>query len=184
MGCVLYFSTTRPIINNIRKENKKMKKLIAAVLLTLTLTVSVVADDGFAYGFWFNSPKSTKEKTVDGIALGIPVISFKELSGASLALCGNVTEKTTGFEFALIGFNNSTSMSGVQIAFINLQKKQHDDCTVQIGGYNQTGEKGIQVGLINNSRNNALFQLGLININKNGWLPVMILVNFSKEMFD
>jgi len=54
---------------------------------------------------------------------------------------------------------------------------------LQWGFYNQSGENGIQIGVINQGKNNASFQLGLININKNGLLPVMIFVNLGKDIF-
>lgn len=160
-----------------------MKKLIFALMLTATVAFSVFADEGFAYGFWFESPKDVKTKSVDGIALGIPVISFRNLSGASLAICGNDTKKTSGFEFAFLGFNRAESLEGVQLAFVNLQDGQHGDFSFQMGAYNQAGKNGIQLGFINNGKDNATFQFGLININKNGLLPVMIFVNFGKDLF-
>jgi hypothetical protein len=112
------------------------------------------------------------------------VISCNDLEGASLALCGNKGKEVSGLQFALFGFNYAKSLYGAQLAFVNIQKGQHDDAALQIGAYNQAAKNGIQIGFINNGQNNATFQLGLININKNGLLPVMIFVNFGKDLFD
>lgn len=161
-----------------------MKKTIIAVMVAFAAIFSVSADDGFGFGVWFDVPGNISGKSIDGIGLGIPVIANAQTEGASLALCGNNVQDMEGFQFALIGFNYAKALEGVQLSFINMFRRQSGDFALQWGFYNQAGENGIQVGFINNGKNNATFQLGLININKNGLLPVMIFVNFGKNLFD
>ena len=70
---------------------------------------------------------------------------------------------------------------GCQLAAVNFANEV--DKAVQVGAYNQSAKDGIQVGFVNNCKNNAKVQVGLVNINKNGLFPVMIFVNFSKDLF-
>ena len=156
-----------------------MKKFLLAYLLVGVCCLNVFSDDGFALGVWFDSSK----QNIEGIGFGLPVIKNQTTEGASLALCGNEVQKMDGFQLALLGFNYSRSFEGVQIALINMLRKQHGEFAMQWGFYNQSAENGIQIGVLNNARNNASFQLGFININKNGWLPVMLFVNFGKDFF-
>ena len=145
---------------------------------------SLRADDGAGCGVWFDVPKNISGKSIDGIGIGLPLIANQSTEGASLALCGNNVQKMEGFQFALFGFNYARSLEGAQIAFVNMCRAQHGEFALQWGFFNQSGENGIQVGVLNHGKNNASFQLGLININKNGLLPVMIFVNFGRNLFD
>ncbi len=160
-----------------------MKKLLGSVLFAGMLTAAVAAEP-LAVGVWSDVPSGIGSTDVSGVALGIPVVSCGDLEGASLALCGNNTKTTSGFEFALFGFNRARSLEGVQMSLINLQEGQHGDFSLQLGLYNQAAKNGVQLGFINNGRDNATFQFGLININKNGLLPVMIFVNFGRDLFN
>ncbi len=157
-----------------------MQKFMIAILVFISGTVSLIAGEAAAAGIWFDSTASN----VEGIGFGIPVIGTETTEGASLALCGNHTEKMDGLQFALFGFNFSESLEGAQVAFVNIQEEQHGDFALQWGFYNQAGENGIQIGFLNNASNNASFQLGLLNINKNGLLPVMLFINFGSDIFD
>ena len=161
-----------------------MKKAIVIMLAAVCTVFSAVAGDGFGFGVWFDQPAGIGSKDIDGIALGLPVVANDETEGASLALCGNNTQKMEGLQFTLLGFNYAKSIEGVQLSFINMLRKQHGEFAMQWGFYNQSGENGIQIGMINNGQDNATFQLGLININKNGLLPIMVFVNFGKNLFD
>ena len=151
---------------------------MVAILAVAAMAVTVKADDSFGFGVWFNSSVSN----IEGLALGVPVIGNNSTEGASLAICGNHTGKMEGLQFAFIGFNYARALEGVQLAFVNLHDGQSGDLALQWGFFNQSGKGGIQIGFLNNGKNNALFQLGLININKNGWLPVMIFVNFAGDL--
>lgn len=157
-----------------------MKKIILAGLLAVACLFNAAADEEFGFGVWFDS----SENNIEGLGLGLPVIGNKTTDGVSLAICGNKVQKMNGFQFAWLGFNYADSLEGVQLAFINMLRKQHGEFALQWGFYNQSAENGIQIGFLNNAQNNATFQLGLININKNGLLPVMIFVNFGKDLFD
>ena len=161
-----------------------MKKSVVIVLAAICTVFAAVADDGFGFGVWFNQPSSISSKSIDGIALGLPVVANAKTEGGSLALCGNNTQKMEGLQFALFGFNYAKSIEGAQLAFVNMFRQQHGEFAMQWGFYNQAGENGVQIGMINHGKNNATFQLGLININKNGLLPIMIFVNFGKNLFD
>ncbi|MBE6381236.1 MAG: hypothetical protein E7047_09945 [Lentisphaerae bacterium] len=161
-----------------------MKKIFIACVLGLACMLQLAADDGFGLGVWFDVPNRIGSKSIEGIGLGLPVIANSQTEGASLALCGNNVQKMEGFQFAWLGFNYARSLEGVQLAFVNMQRKQHGDFALQLGFYNQAGENGVQLGFLNNAHNNATFQLGLININKNGLLPIMIFVNFGRDLFD
>ena len=161
-----------------------MKKTIVTLLAAVCTVFAAVAGDGFGFGVWFDQPAGLSGKDIEGIALGLPVVANDETEGASLALCGNNTQKMEGLQFTLFGFNYANSIEGVQLSFINMYRKQHGEFAMQWGFYNQSGENGIQLGMINHGKNNATFQLGLVNINKNGLLPIMIFVNFGKDLFD
>ena len=161
-----------------------MKKLLLFLSAVCFFASALRAEEAFAAGFWFDVPVGTASASVGGVGLGIPVISNRNTSGLSLALCGNHTRnRMEGFQFALIGFNYAGSLEGVQLAFVNIQDGQHGKFTFQWGFYNQAAKNGIQVGFLNNGQNNATFQLGLLNINKNGLLPFMIFVNFGRDLF-
>ena len=160
-----------------------MKKICIALFAMFAMTFSVLADESFALGFWFDAPKGIASTEVEGIALGVPVISCGNLEGAVLAICGTHTKRMEGLAFAWLGFNYAKSLEGIQLAFVNLQDGQHGDFSLQIGAYNQSAENGVQLGFINNARDNATFQFGFININKNGLLPAMIFVNFGRDFF-
>ena len=157
--------------------------MLAVALISASI-FNLMADDGAGFGVWFNVPKNISAKNIDGIGLGLPVIANNTTEGASLALCGNNVQKMDGFQFALFGFNYARSLEGAQLAFINMCRAQHGEFALQWGFFNQSGENGIQIGVLNHGKNNATFQLGLININKNGLLPVMIFVNFGRNLFD
>ena len=161
-----------------------MKKIFVACLVIAACVCNSAADDGFGFGVWFDVPSRIGSKSVEGIGLGIPVMANSKTEGASLALCGNNVQKMEGFQFALFGFNYAKRLEGVQLAFVNMFRSQHDEFALQWGFYNQAGENGVQIGFLNNGQNNAAFQLGLININKNGLLPIMIFVNFGRDLFD
>ena len=161
-----------------------MKKALVMLLVAVCAVFTAVADDGFGFGVWFDQPSGISSKSIDGIALGLPVVANAKTEGASLALCGNNTQKMEGLQFTLFGFNYANSIEGVQLSFVNMYRKQHGEFAMQWGFYNQSGENGIQLGMINHGKNNATFQLGLVNINKNGLLPIMIFVNFGKDLFD
>ncbi len=161
-----------------------MKKIFAVMVFAVACVFGAYADEECAAGVWFDLPGNISRMDIDGIGFGLPVIANDETDGASLALCGNHVQKMTGFQFAFLGFNFARSLEGVQLAFVNMFRKQHGDFGMQWGFYNQAGENGIQIGFLNNGQNNASFQLGLININKNGLLPVMIFVNFGRNLFD
>ena len=160
-----------------------MKKIIVALVLCVAGAFNLAAADGFGAGVWFDIPVQVTHKSINGVGLGVPVIANASTEGASLALCGNNVQKMTGVQFAMFGFNYARTLEGVQVAFINMCRAQHGDFALQWGFFNQSGENGIQIGVINHGQNNASFQLGLININKNGLLPVMIFVNLGKDIF-
>ena len=161
-----------------------MKKIFVLCLVIACALLPAVADDGCGLGVWFDVPGRIGSKTIEGVGLGLPVIANRETEGASLALCGNNVQDMEGLQFALIGFNYAKALEGVQLAFINMFRRQSGDFALQWGFYNQAGENGVQIGFVNHGLNNATFQLGFININKNGLLPVMIFVNFGKNLFD
>lgn len=161
-----------------------MKKLLMITLLSLCATVAVHADEAAAVGFWFNAPSGIGSTSVDGLGIGLPILANHNLRGASLALCGNDSAKTSGAQLVLFGYNRAQSLFGLQFGMINFLEKQHDDFALQLGLYNQSSENGVQLGFINNGRNNATLQLGLININKGGLLPVMIFINLGSGLFD
>lgn len=160
-----------------------MKKWMI-VLLAAVLALPMMADESVAVGFWKDCPNRIGSTDVDGLGVGLPVIYNRDMEGASLALCGNISRKVSGFQGVWIGVNMADSLYGLQLGMVNIQKGQHDDAAVQWGFYNQAGKNGVQIGFINNGENNATFQLGLVNINKNGLLPVMIFVNFGSDLFD
>ena len=168
-----------------------MKKMFLTLVALTAFAYNSFADDlfdleedSFGFGVWFDYPEKIEKKDIEGLGIGLPVISCRDLEGASLALCGNKGKEVSGVQLACLGFNIAESLSGVQLSFVNIQERQHDDFALQIGAYNQSGKNGIQLGFINHGKNNAAFQLGLININKNGFFPVMIFVNFGKDLFD
>ena len=49
--------------------------------------------------------------------------------------------------------------------------------SVYIGIVNDSDK--VQIGLLNNGRNGALFQIGLLNYNPNSYVPWMPLINFD-----
>ena len=157
-----------------------MKKTLITTLLSLCAVFTLSAGEPVAAGIWFNSTADN----VEGVGFGLPIIGTESTAGASLAFCGNHTEKMDGLQFSFFGFNFAESLEGVQLSLVNIQEEQHGDFALQWGLYNQSGENGIQVGFINNASNNASFQLGFININKNGLLPVMLFINFGSDIFD
>ena len=157
-----------------------MKKFFLAIAIALTTVTALSAAESVGAGIWFDSTADN----IEGIGFGVPVISNNTTEGASLALCGNSVDKMDGVQFAMFGFNFAESLEGVQLSFINIQDGQHGDFALQWGFYNQAAENGIQIGFLNNAKNNASFQLGFLNINKNGLLPVMIFVNFGKDFFN
>ena len=161
-----------------------MKKAIPVLFALFALTFAAFADDDFGFGLWYDSPEQIKNKKIDGLALGLPVVSSKQVEGASLSLFGNETGIMEGFQGTLLGYNKAKALHGVQLSFVNFQQKQHDDPAVQIGIYNQADGHGVQIGLVNYGKNNATFQFGLINVNKHGLFPVFPFVNFNRRFFD
>ncbi len=162
-----------------------MKKVMIALVLAVFTALPVLAtESSFALGVWYDCPENIGTTDVEGLCVGVPLIANGEVEGASVALIGNRSREVSGLQFALIGFNFAESLYGIQLGLLNFQGGQHDDFTAQLGFYNQAEENGLQLGFINNSRNNATFQLGFININKRGFFPVMLLVNFGSDLFD
>ena len=161
-----------------------MKKFTVILVAMAVLSLNAMADTGCGWGVWFDVPKSVSNTDVDGIGLGLPLIANRSTEGLSLALIGNNVQKLEGLQFAFFGFNYAKTMEGAQVGFVNLNRGQHGDCAVQIGCFNQSGKNGVQLGFINNGKDNATFQLGFLNINKNGLLPVMIFINFGTGLFD
>lgn len=160
-----------------------MKKILFA-LFAAFLALPLSADQPLALGVWKDCPARIGSTDVDGLGIGLPVIDNRNTEGASLALCGNISRKVSGFQGVLIGVNIAESFYGVQLGMVNILKRQHDDAAIQLGFYNQSGKNGVQLGFLNNGGDNATFQFGLININKNGLLPVMIFLNFGRDLFD
>ncbi len=156
-----------------------------AAVVALFTTFAVFADESSVLaGFWFNTPKKVKSSQVEGVAVGLPVFDGNDLEGAGLSLIGSRFREVEGFQGSLLGFTKAGKLSGLQLSFANLVDGNALDEGVQIGVYNQSRRGGIQIGLVNNCRNNALVQVGLVNINKNGLFPVMIFVNFDRDLFD
>lgn len=156
-------------------------KIAMFALMALCSVCAVAEEDGVKVGFWFDAPAGISKETVKGVSFGIPVCSMNRIRGAELSLIGSATNYVRGFQYAWIGFNRAKTLRGCQLAFVNLIEEREDKGGVQVGFYNQCARRGIQIGFINNNRNNAKFQFGLVNINENGWLPVMIFVNFGKS---
>lgn len=74
-----------------------MKKIILAVIAFAAINCVSYATEEFGFGVWFDCPQGIERQNIEGIGLGLPVISCGDLEGASLALCGNKGKKVSGF---------------------------------------------------------------------------------------
>ena len=155
-----------------------LKKLF--LLICCGVCFSLAATPG-EIGFWFDPPEDMVSNEIEGLALGLPIFDGHEIEGAAFAICGSSFKKAEGLQATFIGYTSADSMDGIQISFVNLIRKKVSEAAVQLGIFNCSAEKAVQLGVINTCSNNAAFQFGLLNINKNGFLPVMILFNFGKE---
>ena len=161
------------------------KSKYIAVIFAVFAAFAVFADEGNVMaGFWFDSPRSVKNRNVEGLAVGLPIYDGGEVEGATLSLFGSSLRDVEGFQGTLLGFTKTKLLSGLQLSFANFVDSSARDEGVQIGVYNQSRRGGIQIGLVNNCRDNAPVQVGLVNINKNGLFPVMLFVNFDRDIFD
>ena len=164
--------------------NMKKSRLFAVVFAVFAIFTVCADESNVMAGFWFDSPRSVKGRSVEGLAIGLPVYDGNEVEGATLSLIGSRLREVDGFQGTLIGFTKTKLLSGAQLSFANFVDSNARDEGVQIGLYNQSRRGGIQVGLINNCQDNASVQVGLVNVNKNGLFPVMLFVNFDRDIFD
>jgi hypothetical protein len=134
--------------------------------------------DAFLAGFWFGAPASIETANVRGLKWGLPISAGQgKVIGFEWSFFCCATDTVEGFQWAMVGVNDSKDVSGMQMALVNVVEKTFDG--VQFGIVNKCVNKGVQIGIVN-SADNADFQLGLVNLNKNGWMPFMVFINHSK----
>ncbi len=154
------------------------------VLITLVAALSAITLCAEAnVGFWMDAPKGNSSKSIKGVSFGLPISKIKNSEGAQISIfCSITTNDAEGFQGAFGMTKADEFEKGCQLAAVNFANEVEK--AAQVGAYNQSEKGGIQVGFVNNCKNNAKVQVGLVNINKNGLFPVMIFVNFSKDLFD
>ncbi|OQA82161.1 MAG: hypothetical protein BWY31_03355 [Lentisphaerae bacterium ADurb.Bin242] len=155
---------------------------ILAMVLGMALGATAVEQGGIHFGFWYRAPGSVVDSDLKGVGIGLPIYAGKKVDGAALSIIANSNETVNGFQGSWLAYNIADTMAGCQLAFVNLIQKIAEGPTFQIGFYNQCETRGIQIGLVNNGRDNAIFQWGLVNINRHGAMPFMILFNFGKKV--
>ncbi len=160
-----------------------MKKALLTLAAAFAALAFTAAAGEPVVGFWTDAPKGVSSKEIHGVGFGIPLCNVKNAHGAELSLICSMTKGDLhGFTWAWIGMTKVGGQhTGLQLSFINFMGSA--DSGVQLGLYNQSEKHGVQLGFINNGRNNSTFQFGLVNINEKGLLPVMIFVNFGKDFF-
>ena len=143
-------------------------------------TVQVAPErwDAFLAGFWFGAPASIENANVCGLKWGLPISSGKgKVVGFEWSFFCCATDTVKGFQWAMIGVNDSKDVSGMQMALVNVVEKTI--AGLQFGLVNACVNKGVQIGIVNTA-DNADCQIGLVNLNKNGWMPFMVFINHSK----
>ena len=133
--------------------------------LTNLSEISYLTDDAkwtaLAYGV--NGPCSSfylSETKVYGIQLGMPRAVNSNIFGIATGFLSEC-EKLKGFQMCILR-NKAANVTGGQL----------------FGLYNKAKEvKGLQMGLINNTRSGL--QIGLLNFNERGFLPIFPLFNFN-----
>lgn len=144
------------------------------------------ADTIFAFGLFTVQQKSAV------VSLGLVANHLQNNYGLQLTpfLLGTATDNNYGISF---GFENySKRCYGIQIGILNHswggeEIEKHNELlqlcginiadSVYIGIVNDSDK--VQIGLLNNGRNGALFQIGLLNYNPNSYVPWMPLINFD-----
>ena len=159
-----------------------MKKLILSLALSLLGATAVFAEA--KCGFWYDAPEGIGSKSVKGAAFGIPVGDFKNVDGAQISILGSQAQKVKGFQGSIVLNKMAVHRGGCQFGIVNFVTDSIEKKGAQVGFYNQSARGGIQVGFVNNGRDNSWLQVGLVNINEDGLFPVMIFVNFDKDFFD
>jgi hypothetical protein len=153
-------------------------KTAAPAQPSATVKVAPERWDAFLAGFWFGAPASIENANVKGLKWGLPISSGKgQVIGFEWSFFCGATDTVKGFQWAMIGVNDSQDVSGMQMALVNVVEKTIDG--VQFGIVNACINKGVQIGIVNTA-DNADFQIGLVNLNKNGWMPFMVFINHSK----
>ena len=168
-----------------------MKELTFAIILSAVCCFSAFAQDAktttqatperwdsFLGGFWFGVPASIETANVCGLKWGLPISSGQgKVVGFEWSFFCCATDTVKGFQWAMIGVNDSQNFSGMQMALVNVVEKKI--CGLQFGLVNKCDKEGVQIGIVN-AADNADYQIGIVNLNKNGWMPFMVGINHSK----
>lgn len=160
---------------------KRKTFLILAMVLGMTFGVAAADQGGVHFGFWFHAPRSLSTSDLSGVGIGLPIYAGQKVDGAALSIIGNSDETAIGFQGSWLAFNSADYLTGCQLAFVNFVRESAVNTAFQIGIYNQCEKRGVQIGLVNNARDNAIFQFGLININRHGAMPFMVFFNFQRR---
>lgn len=170
---------------------KIMKKLMFAIIVSAACCLSTFAQeaktaapvaperwDAFIAGFWFGAPASIETANVSGLKWGLPISSgHGKVVGFEWSFFCGATDTVKGFQWAMIGVNDSQDFTGMQMALVNVVEKKING--LQFGIVNKCDKEGVQIGIVN-AADNADFQIGIVNLNKNGWMPFMVGINHSK----
>lgn len=160
---------------------KRKALLVFAMVFGMTLGAMAAEQGGVHFGFWYGAPRSVRTSDLKGVGIGLPIYAGQKVDGAALSIIGNSNETAKGFQGAWLAYNTADYLIGCQLAIVNFVKDATLGTAFQIGFYNQCEKRGIQIGLVNNGRDNAIFQFGLININRHGAIPFMVFFNFGKK---
>ncbi len=160
---------------------KRKALLVLAMVFGMTLGAMAVEQGGIHFGFWYGAPHSVRNSELHGVGIGIPIYAGKKVDGGAFSILANSNVDVNGVQGAWFAYNQADTLTGAQASIVNLILKKAENFALQLGVYNQCEKRGVQIGLVNNGRDNAIFQLGLVNINQNGAMPFMILFNFGKK---
>ncbi|MPM70616.1 hypothetical protein SDC9_117571 [bioreactor metagenome] len=157
-------------------------KVLSVLVVALSLVFTAVAAEkkGVQVGFWFNVPEDIGGDTIKGVRFGLPIAAGWGVRGAELSLLASASRYVDGFQTTLLGFTSARTLHGCQLSLVNVVRENVRGRGAQIGLYNHSVAKGVQIGLINYCGDNAEVQVGLINVNLHGWMPVMLFVNLAR----
>jgi hypothetical protein len=178
-----------------------MKKMIVALLASVTLTAGVFAQAEVAE----DAPRMTTyspiacfaqgDELADVVGLRLSAWSTcQNMTGLDLAIGGEATN-AYGLQLALVRNKVIDTAGAVQLALVSnyagklagVQMSLLNDAIVakgvQLGLVNQASDvRGLQLGLINTTDIIYGYQLGLINVIKGSALPCFPIINFM--LFD